>query len=473
MQDKRRLLIIDDEENMRKMLTSLLSRHGYEIQTAADGLAGISHLKQGGFDFVLCDVKMPKMDGLEFLVKAKTLPVSSIIIMMSAYGNVDSALEAIKFGAYDYISKPFKIDEILLILNKAEEREKLRLENQALRSKLAATVERQDFAGMIGKSRKMRAAFNLAEKVSRHKTTVLITGESGTGKELMARAIHDRSERTSKPFVAVNCGGVPESLLESEFFGYVKGAFTGADANKKGLFAEAEGGTIFLDEIGELPLSLQVKLLRVLQENEIRAVGSNKTQKVNVRVVAATARDLENEVRKGTFRKDLFFRLNVMRLHIPPLRERIEDLRPLCDYFIKRLNERLGRSVSAISIPASNILMRHDWQGNVRELQNVLERAIILAEKDIILPENLPPNLGGTQKNRRIDDFFNTYSLKKAKRILEEKLISRAMEATGGNKSKAAGLLEISYPSLLNKLKEFGEQEDEVMGCEVTDSQLS
>ncbi|MDH3346994.1 MAG: sigma-54 dependent transcriptional regulator [Desulfobulbaceae bacterium] len=455
MQEQKKLLIIDDEENMRKMLTSLLSRHGYEIQTASDGVEGISYLERGKFDFVLCDIKMAKMDGLEFLSRAKALPTSAIIVMMSAYGNVDSALRAMKLGAYDYISKPFKVDEILLILHKAEEREKLRQENKELKDRLAARIKKLDFGGLIGKSRKMRAAFNLAEKVSKHKTTVLITGESGTGKELMARAIHDNSERKNQAFVAVNCGGVPESLLESEFFGYVKGAFTGAEGNKKGLFAEAEGGTIFLDEIGELPLSLQVKLLRVLQENEIRAVGSSKTQQVNARVIAATARDLEGEVRKGSFRKDLFFRLNVMRLHIPPLRERIEDLGPLCDFFINKLNNNLKRSVTGVSTPVANTLQRHDWPGNVRELQNVLERAMILAEKDIVLPENLPPNLGGVQKNRRMDDFFNTYSLKKAKKILEERLISRAMEATGGNKSKAAGLLEISYPSLLNKLKEF------------------
>lgn len=452
---QKRLLIIDDEENMRHMLSAMLSRKGYSLAAAPDGVTALEMMAAEQYDFVLCDIKMPNMDGLTFLEKALAMNETATIIMMSAYGTIDTAVKAMKLGAYDYISKPFKADEINLILQKAEERENLLEENVHLKQRLAAVEVESGFGAMVAKSKAMQDLFQLAHKVAQHKTTVLITGESGTGKELLAKAIHDKGVSAGKPFVAVNCGGVPESLLESEFFGYRKGAFTGADTNKKGLFTEAGEGTIFLDEIGELPLSLQVNLLRVLQENELRPVGSSKVEKVNARVIAATARNLEKEVEKGVFRKDLFFRLNVMPLHIAPLRDRKEDLLPLCDHLLVKLNKQLGRTVNDISPSAVSVLLQHDWPGNVRELENVLERAIILAEKDIILPENLPLNFGAQMGGRRMDDFFNTFSLKKAKKILEERLISRALGATGGNKSKAASLLELSYPSLLSKIKEF------------------
>ncbi len=452
----KQLLIIDDEENMRHMLSAMLSRRGYILSTASDGVTALEMLNGQHYDFILCDIKMPNMDGLSFLEKALVANSNATIIMMSAYGTIDTAVKAMKLGAYDYISKPFKVDEIHLILQKAEERENLLEENVHLKEQLAAVELESGFGAMVAKSKAMQDMFQLAQKVAQHKTTVLITGESGTGKELLARAIHDEGVSAGKPFVAVNCGGIPETLLESEFFGYCKGAFTGADSNKKGLFAEAGEGTIFLDEIGELPLSLQVKLLRVLQENEVRPVGSAKIEKVNARVIAATARNLVEEVEKGVFRKDLFFRLNVMPLHITPLRDRGEDLLPLCEHLLLKLNKNLGRVVDEIAPSAASILLQHSWPGNVRELENVLERAIILAEKNIILPEYLPVNLGPQISGRRMDDFFNTFSLKKAKKILEKRLISRALESTGGNKSKAAHLLEVSYPSLLSKIKEYG-----------------
>ncbi|MCF6188042.1 MAG: sigma-54 dependent transcriptional regulator [Desulfobulbaceae bacterium] len=451
----RQLLVIDDEENMRHMLTAILSRHGYELELAANAKEGLALLRQKKFDFVLCDIKMPVMDGMEFLRRVAQLEHEATIIMMSAYGSVDDAIEAMQLGAYDYISKPFKADEILLVLKKAQERERLQRENADLRRQLAGIEKEFNFGRMVGKSKEMQGVFNLAKKVAVHPTTVLITGESGTGKELVARGVHDASPRVNNSFIAVNCGGIPENLLESEFFGYTKGAFTGAEKDKTGLFAEADKGTIFLDEVGELPLSMQVKLLRVLQEQEIRPVGAARSRKINVRVVAATARDLAQEVQVGRFREDLFYRLNVVNIHIPPLRERVGDIGHLSHYFIKKFAEQLNIEIQGVSPAAMNLLIQHAWPGNVRELENVIERAVILAEKKILLPENLPPEFGTKHQSRRLDDFFEGFSIKKGRKIMEKSLISRALEATGGNKSKAADLLEVSYPSLLAKIKEY------------------
>jgi len=451
-----RLLIIDDEENMRHMLGALLKKEGYQVDTAADGLEGLSNIKQNVYDYILCDVKMPNMDGLAFLDRSGSRLDHSTVIMMSAYGTIDTALQAMKAGAYDFITKPFKPDEVLLALKKAREREQLRRENQILREQVGRIEPHAGFGKLVTGSDTMKKLLTLAEKVAHYNTTVLITGESGTGKELVAQGIHDKSTRADKPFVAVNCGGVPENLLESEFFGYMKGSFTGADKDKKGLFAEADGGTLFLDEIGELPLSLQVKLLRVLQENEIRPIGASKTQKIDVRMIAATARNLEEDLEKGLFRDDLFFRLNVIHLDIPPLRKRKDDIPLLANYFLKKLAAKIHHSIRDISPSAIALLMKHDWPGNVRELENVMEHAVILASKNIILPENLPENIGGKSGSRRLDDFFGGFSLKQAQKIMEKGLIGRALEATEGNKSNAAKLLELSYPSLLHKIKVYG-----------------
>ena len=455
---KQRLLIIDDEENMRHMLSSLLSKEGYLTADAANGLEGLAQLRQNHFAFVLCDIKMPAMDGMGFLREAQAIEHSATIIMMSAFGTVDSAIEAMKLGAYDYISKPFKADEILLVLKKAEERERLKLENNTLRRQLAALEGEYSFGRMIGKSKIMQEVFRLAGKVARHTTTVLVTGESGTGKELVARGIHQASPWAGEPFVAINCGAIPENLIESELFGYTKGAFTGANHNKKGLFAEANRGTLFLDEIGELPMPMQVKLLRVLQENEIRPIGAARPEKIKVRIIGATAKQLDREVKEGRFRQDLFYRLNVVEIHIPPLRDRPEDIPLLCTHFITAIQHRFGKDITGISPTAMSLLMRHCWPGNVRELENVLERAVVLAEYKTILPENLPPELDAIQQSRRLDDFFGGLSLKKAKEIVERKLISRALESTGGNKSRAAVLLELSDPSLLSKMKMYDQE---------------
>jgi two-component system response regulator AtoC len=453
-QDKR-LLVIDDEENMRHMLFNLLKRLGYLVDTASDGFEGLEAVKKKRYDFILCDLKMPNMGGMEFLKSAGDQLGSTTVIMMSAYASMDTALEAMKLGAYDYISKPFKTDEVHLALKKAEERENLRRENRWLKEQIQKIEGNYNFGNMAAKSNRMKAVFMLARKVAQYDTTVLIYGESGTGKELIARGIHLKGERAKMPLVPVNCGGFPENLLESELFGYKKGSFTGADRDKKGLFEVADGGTIFLDEIGELPLSLQVKLLRVLQENEIRPIGSSKTQKIDVRVIAATSRNLEDEIKKGAFREDLFYRLNVMTIKLPPLRDRIEDIPLLCQYFVDQFKKRFNKDIKGISPAALSLLIKHTWPGNVRELENVIERAAVLSEKKIILPENLPPELGAKSGTRRMDDFFEGFSLKAAQRVIEKRLITRALEATGGNRTKASGLLEISHPSLLSKMKAY------------------
>ncbi|GAB4342347.1 MAG: sigma-54 dependent transcriptional regulator [Desulfobulbaceae bacterium] len=451
-----RLLVIDDEENMRHMLRSLLEESGYRVDTADNGAEALELVRHNRYDSILCDIRMPKMDGMGFLQAARPWLEHSTVIMMSAYGTIDTALEAIKQGAYDFISKPFKTDEVLLTLKKAEERESLRRENKLLREEIRAVQGEGDFGAMVGRTRVMRDLFELGRKVAPYNTTVLVLGESGTGKELVARGLHTHSPRAAMPFIAVNCGTIPENLLESEFFGYVKGAFTGADQDRKGLFGEAEGGTLFLDEIGELPPPLQVKLLRVLQEGEIRPVGGSSTEPVNVRVIAATARDLAEEVAAGTFRQDLFYRLNVLSIRIPPLRDRIEDVPLLADHFRKRLNRKLDTAVEKIAPEAMSLLVNYPWPGNVRELENVLERAMILCGRDTITPDDLPEKIRAGAGFTPKSELYGGFSLKEGSEQLERLLISRALRETGGNKSRAAELLEISYPSLLAKIKKYG-----------------
>lgn len=447
------LLIIDDEENMRHMLITLLTRFGYTVDSASDGYQGLQKVSQTQYDFILCDLKMPNMGGMEFLKTARDHLAASTVIMMSAYGTIDSAIEAMKQGAYDYISKPFKTDEVYLALKKAEERESLKRENFWLKERIRSIQENYTFARMVGKSKSMQAVFKMAAKAAQYDTTVLIFGESGTGKELIARGIHFEGNRAQKPFIPVNCGGIPESLLESEFFGHKKGAFTGADRNQKGLFEEANGGTIFLDEIGELPLSLQVKFLRVLQESEIRPVGDAITKTVDVRVLAATAKNLEEEVKSGAFRQDLFYRLNVFPINLPPLRERPEDIPPLSRHFLNRYNKALGKEIEGISSEAMSIMLRHNWPGNARELENVIERAVILTDEKIIPAENLPISRQPVDEVSSPDEDSEDFSLKEAQKRLEKRLIIKALTATQGNRTKATQLLEISHPSLLSKMK--------------------
>nr|MBL0732084.1 sigma-54-dependent Fis family transcriptional regulator [Desulfobacterales bacterium] len=379
---KKKILIIDDEKNMRHMLSTMLTRSGYLVDTASDGQAGLQKVnnsiqKLKPYSFILCDLKMPNMSGMEFLDSVSDTINGTTVIMMSAYGTIDTAIKAMQRGAYDYISKPFNIDEVLLALKKAEERENLKHENFKLKERLRKIEDSYSFGSMIAGSAKMESVFRLAEKASEYDSTVLILGESGTGKELIAKALHFNGTRTKKAFVPVNCGGIPDNLLESEFFGYKKGAFTGADRDKKGFFEEADTGSIFLDEIGELSLNLQVKLLRVLQENEIRPLGDSKTRKIDVRVIAATSKKLEDEVKKGGFRKDLFYRLNVLPINIPPLRDRVEDIPILSNHFLEKFNKKFNKNISEISPGALSILIKHSWPGNVRELENIIERAVI------------------------------------------------------------------------------------------------
>ncbi len=450
-----RLLIIDDEESMLQMLSVVASKGGYAVTLARNGEEGLAALAKEPFDLILCDLKMPRLNGHEFLKKINELGVEVPIVMMSAYAAIEDAVAAIKGGAYDFITKPFKADEVLLTLGRATEHMRLRRENLLLRRQIDELQVSQGFGGMVAQSQGMTAFLKTVARVAQYDTTVLITGESGTGKELVARGIHAKSSRAQKPFLAVNCGGMPETLLESELFGYVKGAFTGAEKDRKGIFQEAEGGTLFLDEIGELPGNAQVKLLRVLQEREVRPVGGVRAVPVDVRVLAATARDLQEEVKAGAFREDLFFRLNVIPLHVPPLRERKDDIPPLCLHLLGKLGKKLGRKVPELSAPALALLLHHHWPGNVRELENVLERAAVLADT-IILPEHLPENLLGQEVDKCLDGVLGTFSLKRGQREMERVLIGRALAATGGNKSKAGLLLEISYPSLLSKMKEYG-----------------
>ncbi|MBW1864157.1 MAG: sigma-54-dependent Fis family transcriptional regulator [Deltaproteobacteria bacterium] len=453
--NKKRLLIIDDEENMRHMLMAMLKKFDYEVQAAADGQQGLLLMDESKFDFVLCDIKMPNMDGMTFLLEADKRKYDTTIIMMSAYGSVETAIAAMKNGAYDYISKPFKADEVQMTLKKAEEREGLKRENRLLRERISHIEENYCFRNMIGKSSTMKEVFKLVEKVAQYNTTVLISGESGTGKELIAKGIHLAGNRSEQNLVSVNCGGIPENLLESEFFGYKKGAFTGADRDKKGLFQEADKGTIFLDEIGELSLSLQVKLLRVLQESEIRPVGSTKSVPVDVRILAATQKNLEDEVSRGHFREDLFYRLNVLSIHLPPLRDRLEDVPLLMDHFIGRFNKRLGKNIRSASPAATAYLLAYHWPGNIRELENIIERAVVLSDEDQILPSLLPPALTDRPEPAYDEEMDRIYSLKHARKMLEKKMIVRALTETQGNRTRASKLLEISHPSLLSKMKTY------------------
>ncbi len=451
----KRLLVIDDEENMRHMLCTLLEKAGYSVDTAEDGSTGLIKVTDNPYEFILCDLKMPDSDGMEFLRSAGDKIDKTTVIMMSAFGTIDLALEAMKLGAYDFISKPFKSDEVLLTLKKAEERESLKRENYRLKTQLKNFELNYNFGNMVAKSKAMQAVFRLAGKVAQYDTTVLIFGESGTGKELIARGIHYSGVRAEKPLIPVNCGGIPENLLESELFGYIKGAFTGADRNKKGLFEEADGGTLFLDEIGELPFALQVKLLRVLQESEIRPVGGSRTLKIDVRIIAATSKKLQDEVKDGNFREDLFYRLNVLPIELPSLRERVEDIPVLSQIFIDDFNRKLGKSIIGISPPAMSKFLNHSWPGNVRELENIIERAVVLAEENVILPENLPQELDVGDGCDKVDDFFTGFSLKAAQKVFEKRLIVKALNETGGNRTKASRLLEISHPSLLSKIKSY------------------
>jgi two-component system response regulator AtoC len=455
-----RVLIVDDDAGLRQSLALLLQEAGYDVVTEGDPEQALQRAMGGTFDLVLCDVRMPKMDGVTFLRRYRGDGGQALMIMMSAHGSEDSALAAMREGAYDYLHKPFRPDEVTMTLRKAEEREKLRREVEVLRTSLGAGAA-SDL--VVCESRAMRDLLDLATRVARHSTTVLITGESGTGKEVLARAIHRMSPRSEQGFTAINCAAIPEHLLESELFGHVRGAFTGATADRAGLFELAHDGTLLLDEIGDLPLDLQAKLLRVLEESEIRRVGGRESKKVDVRVLAATAKPLEAAVERGEFRADLYYRLNVVHLHLPPLRERPDDVPALLTHFARQAASRLGHPVS-ITPSALDALTHHSWPGNVRELRNAVERAAVLGTGGPLEPRDFAlanGNGNGNGAGHHGGDGNGAFALatggslelKTQVEAVERHAIQRALEASGGNRRQAASLLGISLRTLFYKMR--------------------
>jgi two-component system, NtrC family, response regulator AtoC len=448
------ILIIDDEPGLRQTVSLILADEGYQVTSASDGEEGLAKALELEPDIILCDVRMPRLTGLEFLERYKAAEGTAMVIVMTAYGGIEMAIQAMKQGAYDYIPKPFSPEQLLLTLKKAEERESLRREVTRLREEVS--IERR-YRQIIAKAPAMTRALEIAAKVARHPSPVLITGESGTGKELVARLIHDESDRSNGPFIPVNCGAIPENLLESELFGYVRGAFTGAERDKAGLFEAASGGTLLLDEIGDMPVALQVKLLRVLQESEIRRLGDTRTRSVDARVVAATNKDLEEEARSGAFRRDLFYRIAVVPIHLVPLRQRKDEIALLAQHFIEQYNRKLRLDIKGIEPEAMRSLLTYSWPGNVRELENTIERALVLSEGPRITPDDLPSHITSPVAALDNPDLADDeLSVKKHGAVLERRLIQQALERTGGNKTRAADLLELSSRALLYKIREYG-----------------
>ena len=447
-----RILIVDDDAGLRQSLGLLLNESGYEASSESDPEQALARALVERFDAILCDVRMPRMDGLTFLRRYRAEHGTALLLMMSAYGGEDAAIAAMREGAYDYLHKPFKPDEVLLTLRKAEERERLKREVESLRASLGAEAVRDL---MIAESRSLRGLLELAERVAAHATTVLVTGESGTGKEVLARAIHRMSPRSANSFTAINCAAIPEQLLESELFGHVRGSVTGATNDRAGIFESSDGGTLLLDEIGDLPLGLQAKLLRVLEDGQIRRVGGRDNRCVDVRVIAATSKDLERAVERNEFREDLFYRLNVVRLHLPPLRDRKEDIPALVTHFARQSAERLGRPVS-LTPRALAALTNHAWHGNVRELRNAIERAAVLSPSGRLDVEDFPlAQNGKSNGNGGYVPVPGTYELKPQIEYLERATIGRALEAAGGSRREAAHLLGVSLRTLFYKLRRY------------------
>jgi two-component system, NtrC family, response regulator AtoC len=446
-----KVLVVDDEPGLRQSLRLILADEGHEVGEAADGAAALERAGAEPFDVILCDVRMARLDGLEFLRRYRAAGGGALVIMMSAYGNEDAAIAAMKAGAYDYVAKPFRADEVILALRKAAEREKLRQEVETLRSALGAGAASP---GIVAESEAMRAALDVVARVAPHKTTVLLTGPSGAGKEVLARELHRLSPRAGEPFVAVNCAAIPDALLESELFGHTRGAFTGAVADHRGLFEEASGGTLFLDEIGDLPTALQAKLLRALEQGEVRRVGDGASRKVDVRVVAATARDLEADVAAGRFREDLFYRLNVVSVKLPPLSDRPEDIPALVRVLLGLHAARLRADAPVIDADAMHALLEHAWPGNVRELSNALERAMVLAQGGRITLRDLPPALRSRESAR--ERRATAKSLRARSEAAEAEAIAEALRLEGGNRRRAARRLGVSLRTLFYKIKALG-----------------
>ncbi len=447
------ILVIDDEQSMRDFLAIMLKKEGHEVMTAENGVDALKAVQSEIFDLIITDVKMPGLDGIGLLKAIKEVSSDTIVIMITAFATAETAVEAMKLGAYDYIMKPFKIDEIKLVIQKALEKRFLRKENILLKREINS---RAGFENFIGKSESMQKVFSLIRQVADTAGTVLIMGESGTGKELVAKAIHFNSLRKDKPFVTVNCGALPETLLESELFGHMKGSFTGAISNKQGLFEAANGGTIFLDEISSTTSALQVKLLRVLQDKEFMRVGGTTTIKVDVRVIAASNKDLLEEVSKGAFREDLYYRLNVLPVYLPPLRERKEDIPLLTEYFLKKISG--GRVQKVLAPETLKHLLSYRWPGNVRELENTVERLAILTSEDTIRPEHMPDTMKNLQSASEIlpseipDAGINLETLLEH---IEKSLLTKALKKAGGVKTEAAKLLGLSFRSFRHRLQKY------------------
>jgi len=457
--DTAHILIVDDELSMREFLEVLLSREGYRITCAENGGKALDRIAQDRFDLLLLDIRLGDMSGIEVLKAAKTQNPQTIVIMISAYASAETAVEAMNEGAYDYVPKPFDKDELIQTVARALELKTLEHEKEVMGDELKKNLL---FGRIVGTSPGMAQIYDMVRQVAQTRTNIMITGESGTGKELIARSIHEQSDRRDQPFVVINCGGIPESLMESELFGHKKGAFTGATQDKSGLFEVADKGTIFLDEIGELSLPIQVKLLRGVQEKVFKPVGGNKDIVVDIRIVSATNKKLEDEVIAGRFREDLFYRLNVIEIRVPPLRERKGDLRALAQHFLDKYADEMGKSVTKISSYAIDMLNRYDFPGNVRELENLIERSVALSNTNILLPDSLALSFhkrrwieGSKDKRFDIDDVANGINLDDVLDDIERVYINKALELTDGNKQKTAELLGITHRSIRHRLKKL------------------
>lgn len=454
---KSRILVVDDEESIREFLEIMLKKEGYEITLAEDGQKAKDLLAKKSFDMIISDLQMPHVTGIELLKHVKETAPEIVFMMITAFGTTETAVEAMKMGAYDYITKPFKIDEVRLNIQNALRSRNLEVENRTLKKELG---KEYSFQSMVGNSQAMHAIFDLVKRVSQTPTNVLVTGESGTGKEVVAKAIHFNGPLKDKPFVTINCGAIPENLMESEMFGHKKGSFTGAVVDKAGLFEVADSGTLFLDEVGELPLTIQVKLLRAIQERVIRRVGATDDMKVDVRIIAATNRNLEEMVQKSTFRQDLYYRLNVINIKTPGLRERRDDIPLLANHFLKKYNERMNKNIGGISTEAMEILKKYDYPGNVRELENLIERTVALEGGSMILPESLPPMVNTTSgrkmaSSNEIEIGDDGVDLEKVMGQIEKELLIKAIHSAGGVKKRAAKLLHISFRSMRYRIEKY------------------
>lgn len=444
-----KILVVDDEEIIRDSISYILESEGYEVDKAENGKVAYEKIKEKHFDLVITDIEMPAMKGTELLEKIKTLDPQTAVIIITAFGSLDTAITALRNGASDYILKPVEFDELLIKVKRLFEIKDLLIENKVLREEIN---RKYDFDNIVGKSPAIKKVFDMIQAVAETDSTVLISGNSGTGKELVARAIHYRSKRKNKPFIAVNCGAISENLIESELFGHKKGAFTGAISDKEGFIKAADGGTLFLDEISEMPPQLQVKLLRAIQEKEYTPVGTTQSLPVNVRFVATTNRNLEEEVKAGRFREDLYYRLNVVEIHLPSLREREEDIPLLADHFLNKYRKELNKNIKGIDNDAMRVLLVHEWRGEVRELENVIERAVIFCKGDYISVDDLPPTF--VPDRETLTTNFSG-SLEDSVRKFERDFIMRVLESNNFNKEKTAKILKVGLSTLYRKLKEL------------------